>query len=170
MHFDDLHADDDAVAPVIAVVLMVSVAVVIAGIAGIFVSGQNDVNVSPAPQVQSTFQYTETVTGATFNANGCDGGGFDASNGELEIQHNSGASIRAGNLTIIGGDHPDRKFHECSAVGAESDVTTNDAAYVETSLETPSGSSGGVAARTQATCCASGTGRPRPRTSRVRRR
>ena len=135
MYFDDLHADDDAAAPVIAVVLMVSVAVVIAGIAGIFVSGQNDVNVSPAPQAQSTFQYNETVTGATFNANGCDGGGFDASNGELEIQHNSGASIRAGNLTIIGGDHPDRKFHGCSAAGAESDVTTNDAAYVEASSE-----------------------------------
>jgi len=135
MHFDDLHADDDAVAPVIAVVLMVSVAVVIAGIAGIFVFGQNDVNVSPAPQAQFSFQYNDSVTSSTNNSNGCAGGVFESSNGELEIQHNSGASITANNLTIIGADTPDRKFHECSALGAESDVTTKDAAYVEASSD-----------------------------------
>ena len=86
MRFEELHSDDDAVAPVIAVILMVSVAVVIVGIAGIFIFDQSGVNVSPAPQAQFTLQYNETVTSSTFDTNGCEGNdGFDASNGELEI-------------------------------------------------------------------------------------
>jgi len=130
MRFEELHSDDDAVAPVIAVILMVSVAVVIVGIAGIFIFDQSGVNVSPAPQAQFTLQHNETVT----STSGCEGNdGFDASNGELEIEHQSGDSITADNLTIIGADPDDRGFHECSSLSAESQVTTNDAAYVEAS-------------------------------------
>lgn len=133
MKTDERRIENDAVSPVIGVILMVAITVIIAGVAGVFALGIGVVDVDPGPQTQFEFGYDESVTSGTFDADGCADGSFTDSNGELEIRHRSGESIEADNLMIYGAQPSPPRFHECSSLSAGDDVTVEDTAYVEAS-------------------------------------
>lgn len=68
MNFKNLIADDDAVSPVIGVILMVAITVILAAVIGTFVLGLGDQVQSTAPNAQlSTSQETVTITDADSN-------------------------------------------------------------------------------------------------------
>ena len=57
MRLKQLLADDDAVSPVIGVILMVALTVILAAIIGTFVLGLGDQVQDHAPQASFTFDY-----------------------------------------------------------------------------------------------------------------
>ena len=84
MNFKQLIADDDAVSPVIGVILMVAITVILAAVIGTFVLGLGDQVQNNAPSAQFSFEYTD---------NGDDG------NDELQVIHESGPTVDAARLT-----------------------------------------------------------------------
>jgi flagellin-like protein len=83
-NLSELHRDEDAVSPVIGVILMVAVTVVLAAVIGSFVFGLGDGLNQPAPSAQIEFDY-------------------DAAAGEVLVIHDGGVNINlenTGRLTI----------------------------------------------------------------------
>ena len=80
MQFKELLSDDDAVSPVIGVILMVAITVILAAVIASFVLGLGDTG-DPAP--------TPTVD-------------FDQTENEVEITITGGSSFEAGNVEISG--------------------------------------------------------------------
>jgi flagellin-like protein len=75
--------DDDAVSPVIGVILMVAITVILAAVIATFVLGLGDQVSNTAPQ-------------ASFSTD------YDGGNNELDITHDGGDSIKAENLYLRG--------------------------------------------------------------------
>jgi flagellin-like protein len=84
MKLKQLFADDDAVSPVIGVILMVAITVILAAVIASFVLGLGDQN-NPAPTADFTFDYDSTA-------------------GDLTITHGDGDAIEASNLYVRGQD------------------------------------------------------------------
>ncbi|WP_254823356.1 type IV pilin [Haloglomus halophilum] len=82
MNFNNLFTDDDAVSPVIGVILMVAITVILAAVIGTFVLGLGDQVSNTSPTASFTFDFSD-------------------SNGELAITHDGGNSIPASQLTIV---------------------------------------------------------------------
>ena len=82
MKLHELSADDDAVSPVIGVILMVAITVILAAVIGTFVLGLGG-------QIQDS-------PNANFNFN-------QESNGNLTITHNGGDPVDVNNLNVTGG-------------------------------------------------------------------
>ena len=66
MQLKELLADDDAVSPVIGVILMVAITVILAAVIGTFVLGLGDQVQNNPPQAQFTTDYNQTSTELTF--------------------------------------------------------------------------------------------------------
>jgi flagellin-like protein len=81
MELRNLLADDDAVSPVIGVILMVAITVILAAVIGTFVLGLGGSVQETAPQAQFTFDY-------------------DSGAGELNITHDGGDSIDPARITV----------------------------------------------------------------------
>ncbi|KAB1193539.1 type IV pilin [Haloferax sp. MBLA0076] len=79
MNFKQLLADDDAVSPVIGVILMVAITVILAAVIGTFVLGLGD-------------QVNQTSPQASF--------GFDYNGTALTVTHESGTSIDANLVNV----------------------------------------------------------------------
>jgi flagellin-like protein len=88
MQLKSIFADDDAVSPVIGVILMVAITVILAAVIGTFVLGLGDQVQSTSPQASFSFDYT-------------DNGGSD--NDELAITHDGGDSISDTQLFVKSG-------------------------------------------------------------------
>ncbi|KAB1198464.1 MULTISPECIES: type IV pilin [Haloferax] len=88
MNFKDLLADDDAVSPVIGVILMVAITVILAAVIGTFVLGLGDQVGDTAPQASFSFDFTDV----------------DDTSDNLTVTHDSGTAIGADriNLTATG--------------------------------------------------------------------
>ena len=84
MQFKRLLTDDEAVSPVIGVILMVAITVILAAVIGTFVLGLGEQVQSNSPNAQFTFEYTDNGEGG---------------NDELQVTHESGPSIDAARLT-----------------------------------------------------------------------
>jgi len=102
MNVRELIADDDAVSPVIGVILMVAITVILAAVIGTFVLGLGDQVQENAPQASFTFDYDTAVDG-TADANvGCisltDNG--SPKNGGLKITHDGGDKIDGSLLDV----------------------------------------------------------------------
>jgi flagellin-like protein len=82
MDIKNLFADDQAVSPVIGVILMVAITVILAAVIGTFVLGLGDQVSSNAPQASFTFDFA------------------DQTNDQLDITHDGGDSIPNGQLTV----------------------------------------------------------------------
>ena len=80
MKLHELFADDDAVSPVIGVILMVAITVILAAVIGTFVLGLGDSVQTTAPNAQFTFN--------------------EESNGNLTMTHDGGQSVNVGNLNV----------------------------------------------------------------------
>ena len=83
MKLRELFADDDAVSPVIGVILMVAITVILAAVIGTFVLGLGSQVQDSAPSAQFTFS--------------------EDSNGNLTITHDGGQPVDVNNLNVTGG-------------------------------------------------------------------
>ena len=83
MNVKQLFTDDDAVSPVIGVILMVAITVILAAVIGTFVLGLGDQVQSTSPQASFAFDYTNNT-----------GGNSDT----LSVTHDGGDSIAAARL------------------------------------------------------------------------
>ena len=96
MQVQELLHDDDAVSPVIGVILMVAITVILAAVIASFVLGLGG-QTNETPTAKFTFDYD------SYN---------DKSFGNLSITHDGGATIKSSELVIRGqgfaatGDHP----------------------------------------------------------------
>ena len=90
MRLQSLLCDDDAVSPVIGVVLMVSVTVILSAVVGTFVLSSFDTG-DPAPQVTFTYDYEVESSGG-------------AADGNLTIAISSGEAFSASQVTFSGTD------------------------------------------------------------------
>ncbi|KAB1193538.1 type IV pilin [Haloferax sp. MBLA0076] len=84
MNFKDLLTDDDAVSPVIGVILMVAITVILAAVIGTFVLGLGDQVSETAPQASFSFDFQDTD------------GGQDV----FTVTHESGESIVASSISL----------------------------------------------------------------------
>ncbi|WP_416840700.1 type IV pilin [Haloferax sp. DFSO52] len=83
MNFKELLVDDDAVSPVIGVILMVAITVILAAVIGTFVLGLGDQVGDTAPQASFSFDFQ-------------DAGGND----NLTVTHDSGTAINAEQINL----------------------------------------------------------------------
>ena len=97
MQFKQLLADDDAVSPVIGVILMVAITVILAAVIGTFVLGLGEQVQDTSPNTQFNFDYTAgNANDDSFSTGSGNGDGL------LEMSHTSGQSIDAARLKIVG--------------------------------------------------------------------
>jgi flagellin-like protein len=132
MNFRNLLEDDDAVSPVIGVILMVAITVILAAVIGTFVLGLGDQVRETAPNAQFSWDdYTDSV---------------DDSTAAITLTHDGGSSIEAQRLTFGGdvnatsdvtwADYPNTDVGDTSQISAGSSVTLG--------LEESSGASASV--------------------------
>jgi flagellin-like protein len=90
--------NDDAVSPVIGVILMVAITVILAAVIATFVLGLGDQVSNTAPQASFDFDYNSTGNSsqAAYNQT------IPAPNGTLTITHAGGATLDADNIRITG--------------------------------------------------------------------
>jgi len=88
MKLKQLFKDDDAVSPVIGVILMVAITVILAAVIATFVLGLGEQVSETAPQASMTFEYSET------NPSG--------PAGRLSITHDGGDAVKASELVVRG--------------------------------------------------------------------
>jgi len=131
MDLKQLLNDDDAVSPVIGVILMVAITVILAAVIATFVLGLVDSLSNTAPQASFSFEYTD---------NSGSGPAID----ELAITHDGGDSIPASSLSVrssaaIGGGSSntttgnyDTVLPFDGAIGLSGDVTAGTTATVST--------------------------------------
>jgi len=82
MKLNELFTDDDAVSPVIGVILMVAITVILAAVIGTFVLGLGDQVQSTTPQTQFTFDEES------------------GSQPAIDITHDGGDQVAVGNLNV----------------------------------------------------------------------
>jgi flagellin-like protein len=85
MQLKRLLTDDDAVSPVIGVILMVAITVILAAVIGTFVLGLGDQVQSTAPQASFNFDFEQSATGTD----------------ELTITHDGGDAVPSSQLTTV---------------------------------------------------------------------
>jgi len=106
MQLNTIITDDEAVSPVIGVILMVAITVILAAVIGTFVLGLSDQADSAAPT--ATFDTTYEAgspsgdTGLYQGSSGSADDGVDG--GDLTLTHSSGQSIDGGQLSLVDGD------------------------------------------------------------------
>lgn len=97
MRLRALLRDEDAVSPVIGVILMVAITVILAAVIATFVLGLGDQVSNTAPQATFTFDYNEDNQVTDFTSEQTTPGNFDAT---VNITHAGGATFNAQNLYI----------------------------------------------------------------------
>jgi flagellin-like protein len=90
MKLQNLRADEDAVSPVIGVILMVAVTVILAAVIASFVLGMGS-TVNASPQTSFSFDYEDG------------GNGFGPSDGDdsVTIAHESGGELDADRVSVV---------------------------------------------------------------------
>jgi flagellin-like protein len=85
MNLKSIFTDDEAVSPVIGVILMVAITVILAAVIGTFVLGLGDQVQSTSPQASFNFDFTDNDAGTS---------------DELDVTHDGGDSISANELAF----------------------------------------------------------------------
>ncbi|MDS0258315.1 type IV pilin N-terminal domain-containing protein [Haloarcula sp. S1CR25-12] len=126
MNLKKLFRDDDAVSPVIGVILMVAITVILAAVIASFVLGLGDTT-QETPQASWSFDYDSSLDGTT---NGDFGGGAlqgsGSGDGVLTVTHDSGDNIDGAKLTLNdgNGDGPTVSFED-SSTGPDIDTVNS---------------------------------------------
>jgi len=89
MDLKQLFHDDDAVSPVIGVILMVAITVILAAVIASFVLGLGDQAQQATPQASFSFEYDSSAGG-------------NSGSGLLTVTHDGGDTIEAGSLYMRG--------------------------------------------------------------------
>lgn len=97
MQLPNLRDDDDAVSPVIGVILMVAITVILAAVVATFVMGFGDSLTDTAPQ--ATFSFESESDGT--NGPGIADITASGTAGTLTIAHDSGDTVEASTLEIV---------------------------------------------------------------------
>jgi len=122
MNIKQLLNDDDAVSPVIGVILMVAITVILAAVIASFVLGLGD---SQQQTPTASFDYD-----------------YDSNNSELTITKSSGDDITSNQVTITG-DSANTTFHDqIGSLGSGDDITSGDSFTLNDSSTTPTISAG----------------------------
>lgn len=90
MHLKNLLVDEDAVSPVIGVILMVAVTVILAAVIASFVLGLGNQGQSVAPEASLTIDYDDSTNPPS------------GEDGNLTVEHESGDSIISDKLFLRG--------------------------------------------------------------------
>ncbi|WP_262176543.1 type IV pilin N-terminal domain-containing protein [Haloarcula laminariae] len=98
MDIKRLFEDDDAVSPVIGVILMVAITVILAAVIASFVLGLGDQAGDPSPQASWSFSYDEGNTST--DSFGTSSSASD--DGTLVISHDGGDSVTVDNIDVTG--------------------------------------------------------------------
>jgi len=120
MDLKQLLNDDDAVSPVIGVILMVAITVILAAVIATFVLGLGDSLSNTAPQATFSFEYDQgddSVGGGDYS-----GSSNSAGDGLLTVTHDGGDQIEAGNLEISGSSQTDGPLTN-AGFSASSEIT-----------------------------------------------
>jgi len=118
MNLKQLFKDDDAVSPVIGVILMVAITVILAAVIASFVLGLGDQS-NPAPTADFNFDYdssgSETVT----------------------VTHGDGDEVVAGNVYLRGDQFPDASWDsKSSSLGSSDAIRAGQSVDVDVSATT----------------------------------
>jgi flagellin-like protein len=112
MKLKQLLNDDDAVSPVIGVILMVAITVILAAVIATFVLGLGEQVSQTSPNASFTFDYNN-----------------DTGQDTLDITHAGGPNINADQLTITGNGSSDLKWSDFGGspneVSAGTSITVN---------------------------------------------
>jgi flagellin-like protein len=142
MDFKNILTDDDAVSPVIGVILMVAITVILAAVIGTFVLGLGDQVSNTSPTASFTFEFTDASSGTTDS---------------LDVTHDGGDQITASQLTFAAsgvvekndGTNDDlsvassNAWPDASSAGPNDDVGAGSTATIDNSLfQDAPGSSG----------------------------
>ena len=119
MQLKQLLNDDDAVSPVIGVILMVAITVILAAVIGTFVLGLGDQVQTTAPNANFQFDYD------------------DAQSGNLTITHSGGDGVAANELILTGDvNAPNQNNMTWEGTGNGDTVKAGDSVLVEGSGST----------------------------------
>jgi flagellin-like protein len=136
MQLKHIIADDEAVSPVIGVILMVAITVILAAVIGTFVLGLSDqADSTPTTAFDTTYEAGSPSgdTGLYQGSSGSADNGVDG--GELTVTHTSGQPIDGGQLTLVDDDGGTvEAWSAGERVGAGSATTTTVAADDEVRL------------------------------------
>jgi flagellin-like protein len=123
MNLRNILADDDAVSPVIGVILMVAITVILAAVIGTFVLGLGGSVQQTAPQAQFTFDFDESVAAGSLASPTLANSTSTA--GDLTITHDGGDAIDAARLTMTdgNGDIGGSGLYSASTVNAGTSAT-----------------------------------------------
>ena len=117
MRLNNIFTDDEAVSPVIGVILMVAITVILAAVIGAFVLGIG-ANQETVPQATFSFDYDTT------------------DNGEVTITHDGGDNIDSARLTVKAqGFTADGSFSGTVSSGSTATVTTDAAVGAGNGME-----------------------------------
>lgn len=99
MQLTALYADEEAVTPVIGIVLVVAITVILASIIGVFAMGLGSRTTPEGPSVVVAFDYDGSAASGTDSWGRSSGGAYD---GLLTITHRSGSEVPPERLTLTG--------------------------------------------------------------------
>jgi len=108
MEFKQLLKDEDAVSPVIGVILMVAITVILAAVIGTFVLGLGEQVQDTSPNAQFTTEYSDnnpTDSDVDFAETGSSDMDVDSPDGTLTIEMTSGNSVDPSELSLSGVDN-----------------------------------------------------------------
>jgi flagellin-like protein len=124
MKLKQLLNDDDAVSPVIGVILMVAITVILAAVIATFVLGLGEQINDSAPNASFTFDYDEDASSGDIS-------GPSTVSGVLTVTHSGGPNIDAGQLSISGDNGQSGDWTDGSDVSSSDDVSAGDSVTVE---------------------------------------
>lgn len=106
MQLNELFDDDNAVSPVIGVILMVAITVILAAVIATFVLGLGEQVQDTAPSTSFSFDLDEGVEESVEDdweySDSGENDGVTEDDGLLEVRHSGGPNIDAGDLSIVG--------------------------------------------------------------------
>jgi flagellin-like protein len=131
MKLKQLLKEDDAVSPVIGVILMVAITVILAAVIATFVLGLGEQVSDTAPQASFTFDFESDPASGAADSWGETNPGAASDTGLLTITHSGGPTIDAGRLGASGSnnepgsaDYTD--WGESDDYGASSEISAGD--------------------------------------------
>ena len=123
MNLKQLFNDDDAVSPVIGVILMVAITVILAAVIASFVLGLGDQAQQTTPQATFNFEYDASTSPSNSNDDFWDGNGGLGGDGLLTITHDGGDTIEGARLTLNDDDSGDGPTNDFAASSNAPGVT-----------------------------------------------
>ncbi|QSG09081.1 type IV pilin [Halapricum desulfuricans] len=119
MKLKQLFTDDDAVSPVIGVILMVAITVILAAVIATFVLGLGESVSSTAPQANFQEDYSETNDTDDFSVDPNE----SLNTGNLTVTHTGGDKISADNLYMTGSSEDTQDRRSWSSAISNTHVT-----------------------------------------------